>query len=134
SPGTKGLHPVARTLRGMSGSESVTVPNGNAALNVADAKRGSPYVFPDAPRPVPGLPKIFQLGTGPSRTSAGGLFPRTGTAEKMAGSLKGAGRCRSDTWESAPVPSRQIIPDPIPPRGKATRFKWGPEYSPLYRL
>jgi hypothetical protein len=40
------------------------------------------------------------------------------------GSLKTSGWWRKETWEKAPVPSRQIIPAPIPPMGKATRRRF----------
>jgi len=42
SPGTKGLHPVISTVRGMFGSARLTVPKGKRARKVAESNRGRP--------------------------------------------------------------------------------------------
>src|SRR5258708_16276142 len=117
----------------MSLSFRVTMPNGNLVRNDASWKRGSPYVEPPEPFPDPGEPNFFQAGTGPYSTLAIFFFgPLTQMAANRHGSLNASGRCRSEKWESAPVPSRQIIPAPIPPSGKAIRLSRSPEYAPLY--
>jgi hypothetical protein len=91
-------------------------------------------VRPDAPLPVPPWPKTFQSGTGPSSTRArfaSGFSPSTHTAAKQVGSLKNSILCRTDISESAPVPSRQYMPAPMPPMGNATRVRVAPSYGPL---
>ncbi len=82
--------------------------------------------MPDAPLPVPGAPNFFQSGTGPSSTRATFVPPLTQSAAKVSGSLKTSGLWRRDTCDSAPVPSRQIMPAPMPPMGKATRLSRAP--------
>src|SRR5580698_2751172 len=77
------------------------------------------------------MPKTFQPGTGPSSTRAaapGPLASRTATAAKTHGSWNKSGRLRIETFERAPVPSRQIMPAPIPPSGYATRDKFSFSY------
>src|SRR5262249_16293886 len=92
-----------------------------------------PYDAPSSPLAAFLAPKIFHPGTGPSSTRATGRGPLTASAANMHGALKTSGRFRIETWENAPVPSRQIIPAPIPPIGKATRLSLEPSYTPLYR-
>ena len=82
--------------------------------------------------PVPGEPKSFHWGTGPSSTRATLLPLLIEIAAKVQGSLKTSGLLRSDTCDNAAVPSRQIMPAPMPPMGKAMRLRRSPEYSPLY--
>jgi len=57
--------------------------------------------------------------------------PFTEIAANIAGSLKTSGRFLTETWDSAPVPSKQTIPAPIPPIGKAMRSRNAPPYGPL---
>ncbi len=66
----------------------------------------------------------------PARAPTGRL-PLTEMAAKTHGSLNTSGRLRSETCDSAPVPSRQIMPAPMPPSGNATWFRYSPEYSVL---
>ena len=126
SPASNGLQPVISTFRGSSSSVSVTVPNGKRASKRARPNRGRPQVAPPDPLPVSLRPNIFQLGTGPSRTRARFGSPLTQTAANTQGSLKMFGWWRSETCERAPVPSRQSIPAPMPPRGNATRLRVSP--------
>jgi len=125
SPGMKGLHPVMLTSSGISSSSRSTVANGKRAENVAFSKCG----YPLAPLPLPfppvfALPNTFQSAIGPSRTFAPFSSPLMAIAENMNGSLKMSGLFRTETCEIPPVPSRQIIPAPMPPIGKAIRFRY----------
>ncbi len=122
SVGINGLQPVIFILRGISVSARSTVANGKRARNVAESHRGRPNDMPLAPLPVLGAPNTFHAGTGPSNTRAVPLF--TEIAAKVNGSLKISGSCRSEKCDSAPVPSRQNMPAPIPPSGKAMRLRW----------
>ena len=107
------------------------VAKGKRARKLAERKRGRPYVVPGTPWPVLGRPKSFHLGTGPSRTRLDAAsFDVDG--RKDAGLVENFGRFRIETWERAPVPSKQIMPAPIPPMGKATRLRFSPWYGPLY--
>ena len=60
-----------------------------------------------------------------TRASSG--FPRIETAAKTGGSLNTSGRFRREKCDRAPVPSRQIMPAPMPPMGKAMRSRRSPE-------
>jgi len=126
SLGSNGLQPVTATATGSAGSRNVNVPNGKRAAKLASRQRGRPKVVALAPLPVPLWPNSFQPGTGPSSTRATGRSPLTHSAAKVIGSWKTSGRWRNETCESAPVPSRQSIPAPIPPSGKATRLSRSP--------
>ena len=126
SPASNGLQASISTSRGTSRSSSVTVAKGKRARNRAWPNRGRPQVAPPLPLPESFKPNRFQAGTGPSTTRARLGSPFTHTAANTQGSLKMAGRCRSETWERAPVPSTHSIPAPIPPSGKATRLSVSP--------
>ena len=126
SPASNGLQPVSSTFSGTWSSSSVTVPNGKRARKRARPNRGRPQVAPPLPLPESLSPNRFQPGTGPSRTLARLGSPLRHTAANTQGSLKMSGWWRSDTCESAPVPSRHSIPAPIPPRGNATRLRVSP--------
>jgi hypothetical protein len=51
-------------------------------------------------------------------------------AANVQGSLKTSGRFRNEKCDRAPVPSKQIIPAPMPPIGNATRLSRSPAYFP----
>ena len=96
SPGSKGLQPVISTCKGTDLSSRLTVANGKRVEKRAWRKRGRPKEAPAAPLPVPGEPKSFQPGTGPSRTRATLFLPSTQTAAKVQGSLNTSGLLRRE--------------------------------------
>src|SRR5438552_7355993 len=128
----KGLQAVSSTLTGNSLSVSSMVANGKRALKTALLNLGKPVVAPPEPFAEPGCPNFFQSGTAPSKIFDPFCIPLIESAAKNSGSLKTSGLLRTDIFDIAPVPSIQNIPAPIPPTGNAIRFKYAPEYVPLY--
>src|SRR5690606_39062526 len=120
-----GLHPVISAFSGRPSSRSSTWPNGNRARNDTSENRGSPQVVPTLPIPVSRRPNLFHSGTGPSSTRVPFCLFFRWIAANIWGSLKRSGSWRTDRCETAPVPSRQNMPAPIPPIGKATRWRLG---------
>ena len=134
SVGIKGLQPVILASKGISLSFKSIKAKGKRVWKTASSKRGRPYVLSPLPRPLWSGPNSFQVGTWPSNTFAPFCTSFTQIAAKVYGSFITSGWFLSETWEMAPVPSRQNIPAPIPPIGNAILSRYACPYLSLNSL
>src|ERR1700733_591800 len=124
--GIKGLNASSETETGRALSSNSNVAIGYLPTSVARSKWRRPC--PDS-RLYPFQP-VYGVSIGPSITRNSGLPPSglAHNAAKVNGSMRPfAGRLKISQSRSSPRPPSEIVPVPIPPRGKATCFAPAPE-------